>query len=67
MNWETEEVINTLINDPSEMLYVLKRMDEKEIEDFVKNGQAPEYLYSSFKRYNASFDDVDWYTVYEHL
>lgn len=67
MNWGTKEVIDTLINDASEVLHVLKYLSVQEIEQWVKSGNAPNYLYVSFKRYNASFDSVNWQTVKQHM
>lgn len=67
MNWETNEIIDTLINDDSEVLHVLKYLSVQEIEQWVKSGNAPNYLCVSFKRYNASFDSVDWQIVKQHM
>lgn len=66
MNWETQEVINHLINDPGECLNEIMGMSPKEIEQWVKQGNAPDQLYKSFHRSPvSSFNDVDWDEVAE--
>lgn len=66
-SWETQEVINWLINNESTWAD-LKGRDADEIEEWVKQGNAPDGLYTSFRQPpGSSFDDVDWEEVAESL
>jgi hypothetical protein len=66
ISWETQEVINFLVND--ERCYnELSDEDEFTIEEFVRRGDAPEGLYQMFQYENASFDSVDWAEVADSL
>lgn len=66
-NWETQEVIQWLINDAS-VWNVLRGQDVKDIEDWVKQGNAPDGLYRSFREPPvSSLNQVDWQAVAESL
>lgn len=66
-NWETQEVITWLINDAS-VWDELKGQDADEIEEWVKQGNAPDGLYKSFRQPPvSSFNEVDWEEVAESL
>ena len=66
-NWETQEVINWLVNDedawrnaPDTSISGLKQ--------WVLSGNAPAGLYESFQSPPASsFENVDWKSVLEAL
>ena len=66
-NEETAEVIKVLTND--EYCYnTLLDEDDETIEEFVRLGNAPDYLYEWFDSPPASwFDDVDWKAVAKAL
>ena len=67
MNWETEEVINWLINDEGAYFEVLGR-EADDIRAWVLAGNAPQGLYDSFlQEPYSSFDDVEWETVAEYV
>ena len=65
--WETQEVINWLIND--EFSYTaLHNRTAHYIEQWVKEENAPQGLYDSFNTPpQSSFQDVDWNAVEEAL
>ena len=60
--WETEEVITWLSNDEAAWSAV-KGRDAREIEQWVKQENAPGGLYTSFRRPPASLTNVDWEEV----
>lgn len=63
-NWETQEVIDVLINDPGEYIEQIKGMSPRELEMWVKQGNAPGQLYESFSHPPvSSFQKVDWDAV----
>jgi hypothetical protein len=66
-NWETQEVINWLIND--EYAYgALYNKSARYIEQWVKEENAPQGLYEAFNAPpQSSFRDVDWNAVEEAL
>ena len=66
-NWETQEVINWLIND--EYAYTaLRNRNARYIEQWVKEENAPPGLYESFNTPpQSSFQAVDWDAVEEAL
>lgn len=67
MNWETKEVINTLINDEG-CYNVLRRSSPATIQRIVAvEKMAPPWLYKSFQAYNGNFNAVDWNKVAQSL
>jgi hypothetical protein len=66
ISWETQEVINFLVNDEG-CYNELSDEDEFTIEEFVRRGNAPEELYKMFQYEKASFDNVDWAEVADSL
>lgn len=64
--WETQEVINWLINDEG-TYYTLLGEHATSIWRYVTQGYAPQGLYDSFKAEKGSFGAVDWDTVEEAL
>ena len=66
-NWETQEVINWLINDEYAYTALCNR-SARYIEQWVKEENAPQGLYDSFNTPpQSSFQDVDWNAVEEAL
>lgn len=67
MSWETEEVINTIINDQASYSYY-RRASAADIQEGVQNNKlAPPWLYQSFKRFNGNWNLVDWNVVAQHV
>lgn len=66
-NWETQEVINWLIND--EYAYTaLRNRSARYIEQWVKAENAAPGLYEAFNTPpQSSFQSVDWDAVEEAL
>lgn len=66
-NWETQEVINWLIND-EDAYSALYNKSARYIEQWVKEENAPQGLYESFNiPPQSSFQAVDWDAVEEAL
>ena len=58
-NWETQEVINWIINDEGAWRYAPNSSSER-LKQWVVDGNAPAGLYESFETPPASsFDTVD--------
>jgi hypothetical protein len=67
-SWETQEVLNWLLNDESSYDALLGKSADEIREFVVDDHSAPEGLYDSFAEPPvSSFDNVDWEEVAESL
>ena len=66
-NWETQEVINWLVNDEDAWRSAPDR-SSRQLKQWVLDGNAPAGLYEAFKSPpESSFEKVDWKSVLEAL